>query len=135
MRMSPTRSAKDIGLRYSVHLDTPVVPMTPMLMVWSTANRLSSNGNVIGADQRVSVLDALRAVTIDAAWQVFRDKDLGSIESGKLADLIVLDGNPLLDPLTLRDLSVDETFVGGVNIFSRTQAPKTADQVVSTQAN
>ena len=135
MRMSPTRSAKDIGLRYSVHLDTPVVPMTPMLMVWSTANRLSSNGNVIGADQRVSVLDALRAVTIDAAWQVFRDKDLGSIESGKLADLIVLDGDPLLDPLALRDLSVDKTFVGGVNIFSRTQAPKTADQVVSTQAN
>jgi predicted amidohydrolase YtcJ len=119
MRMSPTRSAKDIDLRYSVHLDTPVVPMTPMLMVWSTVNRLSSNGNVIGAEQRIPVMDALRAVTIDAAWQVFRDKDLGSIENGKLADLVVLDGNPLLDPLALKDLSVEQTFVGGVNIFSR----------------
>lgn len=122
LRMSPTRSAKNIGLRYSVHLDTPVVPMTPMLMVWSTATRLSSNGNVIGEDQTVPVIDALRAVTIDAAWQVFRDKELGSVEVGKLADLIVVDGDPLADLTNLRNLEVDETFVGGVNIFSREAA-------------
>ncbi|MGH1370911.1 MAG: amidohydrolase [Cellvibrionaceae bacterium] len=122
MRMSPTRSAKDIDLRYSVHLDTPVVPMTPLLMVWSTANRLSSNGHVIGEAQTVPVMDALRAVTIDAAWQVFRDKELGSIEEGKLADIIVIDGDPLVDPINLRNLQVDQTFVGGVNIFSRDTA-------------
>ncbi len=119
MRMSPTRSAKNIDLRYSVHLDTPVVPMTPMLMVWSTANRLSSNGNVIGQEQTVPVIDALRAVTIDAAWQVFRDKELGSIEAGKLADVIVVDGDLLADPMNLKNLKVDQTYVGGVNIFCR----------------
>ncbi len=119
MRMSPTRSAKDIGLRYSVHLDTPVVPMTPMLMVWSTANRMSSNGQVIGREQKVPVMDALRAVTIDAAWQVFRDDELGSIETGKLADVIVVDGDLLANPMGIRDLSVQQTFVGGVSIFSR----------------
>ncbi len=119
MRMSPARSAKELGLKYSVHLDTPVVPMTPMLMIWSTVNRLSSSGQVIGAEQRVPVMDALRAVTIDAAWQVFRDDNIGSIEVGKYADLVILNRSPLQDPLTIKDIEIDATYVGGVNIFER----------------
>lgn len=67
-------------------------------------------------------MNALRAVTINAAWQIFQDKDLGSIEVGKIADLIVLDGDPLADPQRIRDIGVDETYVGGVNIFRRDPA-------------
>ena len=118
-RMSPTASALAKGLRFSVHLDTPVTPMDPLIAVWSTANRISTGGRVIGKDERVSPLQALRAVTIDAAWQIFREKELGSIEVGKLADLVVLSGNPLENVSAIRDLVVEHTLVGGVTIYER----------------
>jgi predicted amidohydrolase YtcJ len=116
-RMSPTKSALDRDLRFSVHLDTPVTPMIPVLAVWSTVNRISTGGRVIGKAERIGPMQALRAVTIDAAWQIFRDEDLGSIEVGKLADLVVLDGNPLEQPAAIRDLEVVRTLVGGVTIY------------------
>ncbi|GAB3286359.1 amidohydrolase [Parahaliea aestuarii] len=119
MHISPTRSAGERGLRYSVHLDSPVVPMDPILLLWSTVNRVSTSGQVIGADERVPAMDALRAMTIDAAWQIFREDELGSLEVGKYADLVVLDGDPLGDPADLRDLQVVRTVVGGVTIYQR----------------
>jgi predicted amidohydrolase YtcJ len=115
-RMSPTKSAENIGLRYSVHLDTPVVPMQPLQMLWSTVNRRSTSGAEIGPEQRVSPMNALRAMTIDAAWQVFQEQRVGSLEPGKLADIVILDG----DPLTVEDvrtLSVVETIVGGRTVY------------------
>lgn len=117
-RMSPTRSSENIGLRYSVHLDTPVVPMQPMQLMWSTVNRISTSGKVIGAEQRVSPMNAIRAMTIDAAWQVFQEDRIGSLESGKFADIIILDGDPLTET-DVRDLDVMETIVGGVTVFVR----------------
>ena len=117
--MSPARSAQERNLRYSLHLDTPVVPMEPLLLVWSAVNRLSTSGKVIGDHQRITVLQALKAVTIDAAWQIFRDRELGSIEQGKLADFVILDSNPLERPETIRDIRVEQTWVGGVNIYQR----------------
>lgn len=116
-RMSPSRSALDRGMRFSVHLDPPVVPMLPMLMVWSTVNRISSGGNVIGVEQRIEPMDALRAVTIDAAWQVFEEDNRGSLEPGKWADLIILSADPLADPLGIKDIEVLETVVGGRTIY------------------
>ena len=117
-RMSPAKSSENIGLRYSVHLDTPVVPMDPMQLLWSTVNRISTGGNVIGEEQRVSPMNAIRAMTIDAAWQVFQEDRIGSLESGKLADMIILNGDPLTEP-DVRDLQVDETIIGGVSVFTR----------------
>lgn len=118
-RMSPTRSAQNIGLRYSVHLDTPVVPMQPLQLLWSTVNRESTSGEVIGAEQRVDVMAALRAMTIDAAWQVFQDENRGSLEPGKFADLVILSGDPVQDPAAIRELEVVQTFVGGVPVYHR----------------
>jgi len=117
-RMSPTKSAETIGLRYSVHLDTPVTPMLPMQMLWSTVNRISTSGAEIGPEQRVSVINALRAMTIDAAWQVFQEDRIGSLESGKYADLVILDGDPLT-AADVRDLAVVETIVGGRTLYER----------------
>lgn len=117
-RMSPTRSAERMGLRYTVHLDTPVVPMNPMLLLWSTVNRVSASGAQIGAEQKISVEEALRAMTIDAAWQIHREQELGSLAPGKLADFIVLDKNPLtVAPETLRDIQIRETYIGGRRFY------------------
>jgi len=118
-RMSPAQSAEALGLNYSIHLDAPVVPMEPMRLVWSAVNRHSSAGDVIGANQRISVLQALRATTINAAKQVFKESQIGSIEAGKFADMIVLDGNPLLVPEKVDQIKVLQTYVGGREIFNR----------------
>ena len=117
-QMSPTASALAKGVPFTIHLDTPVVPMNPMLVVWSAVNRLSSSGAVIGAEQRISVEQALRAVTIDAAWQIHQEKNRGSIEVGKLADLVVLASDPRQQPETLKDIAVVRTVVGGATTFS-----------------
>jgi hypothetical protein len=118
-RMSPSRSALERDMRFSVHLDSPVVPMQPMLLLWSTVNRLSSSGAVIGAEQSIDPMQALRAVTIDAAWQVFQEDNRGSLEPGKWADLVLLSGDPLADPQRIRDIDVLETIVGGRTIYQR----------------
>lgn len=116
-RISPTRSAVDIDLPFTVHLDSPVVPMDPLFLVWSTVNRLSSSGAIIGEEQKISTEQALRAVTIDAAWQVFQEGNRGSLEVGKYADLVVLDDSPLNIPTRIKDLRVLKTIVGGITIF------------------
>ena len=117
--MSPHGWAKEYGVRASSHLDTPVVPMEPLQAVWSQVYRQTFGGDVLGPEQRIGVMEALRSVTIDAAWQVFKEDDLGSLEVGKLADLVVLSGNPLDDPENMRDLKVERTVIGGVSHYVR----------------
>lgn len=117
--MSPARWAQQYDVRFSSHMDTPVTPMLPLQAVWSQVHRISTAGEVIGPQQRIGVMAALRAVTIDAAWQVFQEDNRGSLEPGKYADLVVLSGNPLADPLAMRELQVERTLVGGVTIYRR----------------
>ena len=117
--ISPHGWAREYGVRDTSHLDTPVVPMEPLQAVWSQVHRQTHGGDVLGPDQRIDVMSALRSVTIDAAWQVFREDAVGSIEPGKLADLVVLSGNPLDDPMNMRELKVDRTVIGGATIFRR----------------
>jgi hypothetical protein len=116
-RISPTKSARKRDLRFTIHTDTPVVPMDPLLLVWSAVNRLSIGGDTIGAEQRITPMEALRAVTIDAAWQHFDENRLGSIEPGKLADLVILSENPLSAPQRIKDIQVLETIVGGKTVY------------------
>jgi predicted amidohydrolase YtcJ len=117
--ISPSRWALDYGVRFSSHLDTPVVPMEPLQAVWSMVNRQTYGGDVLGPDQRITVMEALRAVTIDAAWQVFQDDNRGSLEPGKLADMVVLSANPVDDPEGLRAIEVEHTLVGGATIYRK----------------
>jgi predicted amidohydrolase YtcJ len=125
--MSPLRSARQRGIRFSIHLDTPVTPMSPLQAVWSAVNRVSRTGKVIGPDQRVTPLEGLRAVTIDAAWQEHDEKLKGSIEAGKLADFVVLAENPLtVDPAHIKDIKVLETIVGGKTVFMTESTQTTA---------
>jgi predicted amidohydrolase YtcJ len=117
--MSPSQWALDYGVRFSSHLDTPVTPMLPLQAVWSQVHRITYAGDVLGPEQRISVMDALRAVTIDAAWQIFQEDNRGSLEPGKYADIIVLSGSPLDDAMAMRDLVVERTLIGGATVYDR----------------
>jgi predicted amidohydrolase YtcJ len=116
-RMSPAGSAVRMGLRFTIHADSPVVPMEPLRLVWAAVNRVSSSGHSMGEAQRVSVLQALRAVTIDAAYQHFEEADKGSLEPGKLADLVILSESPLERPERIDEIRVLETIIGGRTVF------------------
>ena len=118
-KISPSHTAQQLGLPFSIHLDTPVVPMDPLFAVWSTVNRITSSGKLLGGDERIDVMQALRAVTIDAAWQMFVAGDRGSLEVGKKADLVIIDANPLQDPQAINTINVLQTFVGGVSIYNK----------------
>lgn len=120
--MSPAASAAALALPFSIHTDAPVTPINPLQLVWSAVQRRSASGRSIGPHQRISVTQALRAITIDAAWQVFQEDSRGSIEPGKLADFVVLSDDPRNDPENLRELLVLETIVGGKTIFQQPSA-------------
>lgn len=115
----PARSTSDRSIPFSIHLDAPVVPLQPMVLVWSAVNRLSRTDKVIGPDERIGPMQALRAVTIDAAWQIFREDKIGSIEVGKHADMIVLSADPLENPLEIRNIKVDKTIIDGKTVYER----------------
>lgn len=117
--ISPGKWAQDYGVRFSSHLDTPVTPMLPLQAVWSQVFRQTYGGDVLGPEQRIGVMDALRAVTIDAAWQVFQEDNRGSLEPGKYADLVVLSGNPLDNPRAMREFAVEQTIIGGARVYRK----------------
>ena len=116
-RISPAASASRRGIRFTLHNDTPVTPMRPLSLIWCAVNRQTASGKVLGPEQRISPAQALRAHTIDAAWQVFREDDLGSIEPGKSADFAVLSKNPLEHAQAIKDIEVVATIKDGEVIF------------------
>lgn len=116
--LSPMRAAIDRGLRPTNHTDFLVTPLNQMFLVWTAVNRVARSGDVIGADQRVTPTEALAAITINAAHQYFEDDTKGSITVGKLADLVLLDANPLtVDPMSIKDINVVETIKEGQTIY------------------
>ncbi len=121
-RISPLRDALERELPFSIHLDSPVVPMDIGRLLWSAVTRQTRSGQVLGEDQRLSIMQALRAVTIDAAWQSFEEQRLGSLEPGKLADLVLLDRDPLLGPEQLLNFKVDQLWIGGRCYYQRGQS-------------
>lgn len=94
-RISPAKDAMECGVPFTFHQDTPVVPPDMMRTISSAVCRISRSGQVIGREQRISVLEALKAVTRYAAYQYHEEKEKGTIARGKYADFVVLDKNPL----------------------------------------
>jgi predicted amidohydrolase YtcJ len=119
--ISPANWADQAGLRYSLHTDSPVTPMLPMQMIWSATRRETLTGHVLGPQQRISRQRALRAITIDAAWQNFLEDSRGSLEAGKLADLVVVSADPLQVD-NVRDIQVLRTYIGGKEVFRCNQS-------------
>lgn len=118
--ISPLNSALDHDITFTIHNDAPVVPPDMMRLIWAGVNRITRTGKVLGPDQRVTVMDAIRAVTINAAYQHFEEDSKGSLEIGKLADLVVLSENPLdVDPLTIKDIQIMETYKEGKRLYNK----------------
>ncbi len=116
--LSPMKTAIGMGLRPSNHTDFNVAPIDQMFVIWTAVNRTSRSGQVIGPDERVSPMDALKAITINAAFQYKEEATKGSIEPGKLADLVILTANPLtVQPAAIKDIKVVETIKEGKTIY------------------
>ena len=122
-RISPTNSTLKRGMPFTVHNDAPIVPPDMIRLLWSTTNRLTRSGKVLGPDQRISTYDALKAMTINAAYQHFEEDIKGTIEVGKLADLVVLSENPLsMQTQDLLNLRVVATYSHGQEIYQANSA-------------
>lgn len=116
--ISPMRDSIDAGLRPTNHTDFVVAPLDQMFMLWSAVNRISRSGKEIGPSQRVSPLEGLKTMTIWAAEQYGEEDAKGSLEPGKLADLVILDRNPLkVDPMSIKDIKIVETVKEGQTIY------------------
>ena len=95
------------GISYSYHSDMPMAPGQPLFLMWSGVNRITNDGNLRGPEQRVSRLGALKAVTLEAAYSLQMEKDVGSIVPGKLANFTILADNPVtVDPMKVKDIQV-----------------------------
>ena len=114
--LSPAKQALEHGVLFTFHQDSPVIEPDMMETVWCAVNRRTKSGVKLG--DGIPVEEALKAVTIHAAYQYFEEDQKGSLKPGKLADLVILDQNPLtVDPMSLRDIKVLETIKEGKTIY------------------
>jgi predicted amidohydrolase YtcJ len=117
-RINPLKSALKRGIKFSIHSDCPVTPVSPLFCVSAAVNRVTGSGNILGPEFRLTPEEALRAVTGFAAWQNFEEGSKGSIEPGKLADFAVLAENPLEgSPEKIKDIRVTEVIIGGKRVY------------------
>ncbi|GAB5450902.1 MAG: amidohydrolase [Halioglobus sp.] len=116
--ISPMRDAIDLGLAPTNHTDYIVAPLDQMFMLWSAVNRVSRGGATFGAEQRVTAAEGLAAMTINVARQYNEEHLKGSLEPGKLADLVILDKNPLsVEPMAIRNIAVVATIKEGTTVY------------------
>jgi len=121
-RLDATGTAHRLGVHYAIHSDAPVTPLAPLFTAWCAVNRRTMSGKVLGPEECLTVDQALRAITLGAAYTLKMDHLVGSIESGKFADFAVLEDDPLsVPPEALKDVPVWGTVLAGVPF----QAPPT----------
>lgn len=119
-KLDRTGACEDLGIRWTVHSDDPVTEMNPLRCIENAVTRnMWRSDQLLSPEERVPVAAALRAMTIDAAWQCHSDHEVGSLEIGKFADFVVLAEDPLaIDPECLSQIEILETWVGGRLVFS-----------------
>lgn len=118
--ISPAADALRNNLCFTFHQDAPVIEPDMLETVWCAVNRVTRAGIVLGADERIPVWEALKAVTINAAYQYGEETCKGSLTPGKRADFVLLDRNPLtVPPLQIRDIRVLRTVKDGETVFHR----------------
>jgi predicted amidohydrolase YtcJ len=119
-RICPAKSLIDEGLTLTIHTDAPVALPNQMTIVDASVNRTSRSGDVIGKNQLISPYEAMKAITINAAYEIFEEDKKGSLKEGKVADLVILDANPLkIDTSKIKKIIVSETIKNGKTIYMR----------------
>ncbi|WP_082238833.1 amidohydrolase [Niameybacter massiliensis] len=119
-RISIAHSAQEKGIIYTFHQDSPVIDPNMLETIWCAVNRQTKTGVLLGEDEKVSPLDALKAVTKNVAYQYFEEDIKGTLKEGKLADLVILDKNILkIDPMEIKDVQVLETIKEGKTIYKK----------------
>jgi predicted amidohydrolase YtcJ len=119
-RISPLRSVLEAGMIANSHTDAPVALPNLMQVMWATVNRVSRTGKIMGPEERLTPKEALKAITLWGAYGHFEEKTKGSLESGKLADLVILSDNPLtIDPMRINTIQVLETIKEGKTVYIR----------------
>jgi predicted amidohydrolase YtcJ len=119
-RWIPAGSAVATGMRISLHNDPPVTPEEPLRNISVAVTRMAPSGRVLAPEERLTVEQAIRAQTIDAAWHLFADDVVGSLEVGKCADMVVLSADPrAVPPEQIADLEVRATYLAGRQVYSR----------------
>jgi predicted amidohydrolase YtcJ len=114
-RMDAMRSAIDAGLTVAMHSDAPVTPMGPLFTAWCAVNRTTMSGRTLGEGQKITVAEALHAITLGAARTLKMDAEIGSIEVGKRADFAILASDPTdAAPEALKDVEVLGTVLDGM---------------------
>jgi predicted amidohydrolase YtcJ len=107
-------SAERLGIPFALHSDAPMAPLSPLTLAWTATNRVTINGQRTGQTQRISLDAALRAITIDAAWIMGWEDEIGSIRAGKRADFTVLNEDPYeAGPEGLREITIWGTIFEG----------------------
>jgi predicted amidohydrolase YtcJ len=118
--ISPLASAFKRGIRATNHTDATVTPTDPMFLLWTSANRVTREGRVLGEAERVTPYQGLQALTVNGAYEYFEEASKGTLEVGKRADFVVLDKNPIkVAPMTLKDIRVLETIKDGKRVYAR----------------
>ncbi len=118
-KISPIKSALNNGIHVTSHTDAPVALPNLMMIMWTTVNRVSRSGKIMGPDERLTPYEALQSFTIGGAYQFFEENEKGSFKAGKIADMVVLDQNPLeVDPMTLKDIKVLQTIKDGKTVYT-----------------
>ena len=116
--ISPTKSALDEGIKFTLHQDSPVIEPDMIETMWIAVNRKMKNGEVLGANEKIPPLVALEAITKNAAYQYFEEDIKGTIKENKLADLVILDKNPLkVEVDDIRNIKILETIKEGQTIY------------------
>lgn len=119
-RLSPAKSALRRNINFTLHQDSPVKMPNQILAMHNAVNRQTQSGRILGADQRLSTMEAIKALTINAAYQYFEEDEKGSIEEGKVADFVILDRNPLDVNLSeIKEIKVLETIKEGNTIYKK----------------
>lgn len=119
-RLDPCRSALAGGLKISLHSDYNVTPIDPLRCIENAVVRdMREGGGILNANERITPLQAIRAMTIDAAWQCHLDHQCGSLEVGKAADLVVLERDPTkVEPQTISKIGIHSTWLDGERRFA-----------------
>jgi hypothetical protein len=118
--MVPLNLASIKGMQFGIHNDTPSSGPSALFTIWTAVNRKTYAGTTLGPDQRIDPYIALRGFTSVAAYQYKEEASKGSIATGKLADMVLLDRNPLkVDPIEIKDIQIVKTIKNGKDLYMR----------------